>query len=125
MSRNTRPAPKKRDDVVFLRCDLDKSLKKQLQDWIVGDHDYFDMIEKAVDSHLRFGAGFDDYNECFQASITEVGTPENGGITRILVGRGGNLLQAIQSLFFKYHVVLETRLDDLERQSPRGVSDWG
>lgn len=125
MARNTRPAPKGKSDVVFLQCDLDKALKKQLQEWITGEHDYFDMIEKCVDSRLKFGAGFDDYNECFQASLTQVATLENGGITRILVGRGGNLLQAMQSLFFKYHVMLETHLDDLERQNPRGVSDWG
>jgi len=106
MARNTRSAPKGRTDVVFLQCDLDKPLKMQLQEWITGEHDFFDMIEKAVDSPLKFGAGFDAYNECFQATLTETATPENGGITRILVGRGGNLLPEIGNFTLNHNHIL-------------------
>lgn len=124
VKRNTRPAPKK-SDVVYLSCDLDKQLKKDLTAWVAQPMDYLDMIEKCADSGLKFGASFDHYNECFQASLTQPANEESGDITRVLIGRGGNMTQAIQALFFKYIVMLETHLDDMDRQNPRGVSDWG
>lgn len=122
--RQTRPTPK-RPEVVFLSCDLDKQLKKDLLVWVSEPRDYLEMIEKCADSGLKFGASFDHFNECFQASLTQPASDENDNITRILIGRGGNMQQAIQALFFKYAVMLETRLDDMDRQNPRGVSDWG
>lgn len=112
-------------EVSFLQVDLTKAHKAELAKWAEANPDLWNMIEKAVDSRLKFSMSWDDYNNCNQASLTKL--PEDGknGMTIVLIGRGASLLQATQALFFKYDVVLQKNLEDGDIRNARGVTDWG
>lgn len=124
MARAKTPAPKN-PNTIYLNVDLTKEMKGSLVKWVEQNPNLLDQLEKALDSTLRFGCSFDTYNECFQASFTKLPPKGTVGTTLVLIGRGGNLLQAIQALVFKYFVVLQEDLEETGVQNPRGVSDWG
>ncbi len=114
------------NSAVFLNCDLDKQLKKDLVAWVAQEvaQDFIGMMERAIDSGLKFGAGYDAYNECWQASFSKPVTATGKTTTYILIGRGGNLTQAMQALFFKHYVMLDGSWEDLDRKNARRETDW-
>lgn len=115
---------KRNSDVQYLNVDLQKDNRDALLKWLESDIDLFDAIEKAIDTGLKFGASWDAYNECTQAQFTKL--PQKAGeLTVVLVGRGGDLTQAMQALIFKYQVILQGELlEDTDRKNQRGVTDW-
>jgi len=124
---STRKNPKEATNrhVTFLQVDLTKAHKAELVKWSEANPDLWNMIEKAVDSGLKFSMSWDDYNQCNQAALTKLPTPGKGVETMVLIGRGASLLQATQALFFKYHIILQTNLEDGELKNQRGITDWG
>lgn len=117
----------KRDsDAVFLNCDLDKQLKKDLVVWCgqEANQDVFNLFEKIVDAGIKIGLGYDAYNECFQCSLSKPVQEGSKSRTYILVGRGGNLVQAVQACLFKHFVMLDGTWEDLDRKNARKETDW-
>lgn len=112
-------------DVQYLNVDLTKEMKGSLIKWCEDNPNVLDLLEKALDSGLRFGASFDNYNECWQSQFTKLPPRGEAGQTLVLVGRGGSLFQAIQAVLFKYYVVLQEELEDGDIKNARGVTDWG
>jgi hypothetical protein len=111
--------------VQYLNVDITtKSQRELFMKWLEVAQDYYDMLEKAIDSGLKFGASWDNYNSCFQAQFTKLPGDNEGGTTMVLVGRGGDLTQAIQALVYKYYIVLEENLEDLDIKNTRGKTDW-
>ena len=117
------PEPKR--DVRYLNVDLTKEMKSSLVKWLEEHPNLLEQLEKACDTGLKFGASFDNYNECFQAQFTRIPGFKEEQITLVLVGRGGTLLQAMQALVFKYFAVLNEELEDGEIKNGRGITDWG
>lgn len=119
------PKPTVTRDVEYINIDIAKDMRPALLKWLESNPDVWDMLEKTADSGLKIGLSFDSYNECFQASITKL--PERGmqGKTLVLIGRGGNLFQAVQALMYKYWVVLQCELENAEQRNQRGVTDFG
>lgn len=119
-----RPTRKNDSDVLYLECDLDKAEKANLIEWVKEQRDYFDFIEKCVDSGLRVSLAFDSYHECFMCSLSKPLTTDGKTKTAVLVGRGGNLLQALQAAMYKHTVMLEGDWEDLGRKNARKETDW-
>lgn len=124
MTKRAGKPVKSRSSVQYLNVDLTKAYRADLLKWLEGAPDLWDCIEKVTDSGLRFGASYDAYNECMQATLTQMSDDTPGSQTVVLVGRGGNLKQAIEALFFKYFVVLDGEMVDLDRKNGRGETDW-
>ena len=123
MARGDNAKNNKRPPVEYLNVDLNQARREELMKFVNEDRDWFDMVEKMCDSGLKIGLSFDSYNECMQASCTQI--PDSaGGTTVVLIGRGGNLLQALQALMFKYHIILEGEMVDLDAKNGRGHTDW-
>jgi len=121
----SKPQPKPAaTNVQYLNVDLTKEMKQSLVTWCEANPAILDLLEKALDSQLRFGASFDNYNECWQAQFTKLPPRGESGQTLVLVGRGGTLFQAIQAVLFKYFVVLQENLEDGDIKNPRGRTDW-
>lgn len=119
------PKPSAQRNVEYVNVDLSKERKAELVEWCEKNPQLIDQLEKTLDSGLRLGAAWDSYNECFQASLTQL--PERGsdGTTLVLMGRGATVFQALQALMFKYWVILEQELEDSDQRNPRGITDWG
>lgn len=111
-------------NVQYLNVDITKEMRGSLTKWLEQQPDLWDLLEKSLDSGLKFGCSYDHYNECFQAQFTQLPKDPKNPITLVLVGRGGNLVQAFQALLFKYWVVLEENLEDGDVRNPRGTVDW-
>lgn len=124
MARGKSTQSNKPRNLVYLQCDLTKEHKRDLVKWVESGVDLWDMLEKAIDSELRFGCGYDAYNDCTQASLTQITTDKGEQKTVVLVGRGPDLVKAMQSLFFKYHNILQGKMDDGDLKNQRGVTDW-
>lgn len=118
--------PAQNGQPVFLNCDLDKQLKKDLISWVSQEaaQDLVGLIERCIDSGLKFGASIDAYNECWQASLSKSVVEGQKSTTFILIGRGGNLTQAIQAVLFKHFVMLDGTWENLERKNARKETDW-
>ena len=117
--------PEKRSPVIYLQCDISsKAHKDKLIAWLEQPLDFVGIIEKLTDSGLKVSCSYDTYNDCFQAAITQVAETE-GDQTVVLVGRGGDQTQALQALFFKYYIMLEEKMEDLDSKNGRGHTDWG
>lgn len=123
MTKKTTKPSEKAGSVQYLNVDLTDSMRKALVSWIE-TADIIARIEDVVLAGLKFGISQDSYNECMQASITKLGTIGQNP-TLVLVGRGGNIEQAIQAVLFKYFVVLQTHLEDGDVKNNRTVTDWG
>lgn len=111
-------------NVQYLSVDLTKEMRASLIQWVNGNPDLWDLLEKSLDSGLKFGCSFDYYNECFQAQLTQLPKDVKNPVTLVLIGRGGTLVQAFQALLFKYWVVLEQNMEDGDVKNARGVTDW-
>ncbi len=124
MAKSTTPPAKQWSEITYLRCELDKQLKSDLQTWIKQKHDWLAYIAREVDSELRFSIHQDKYNSCVEARLTLL-AQSTGVNTLVLQGRGPDVMAAIQSLFFKHYVVLERNWEDLDRPKDGRYSDWG
>lgn len=121
--KNSAQSPKKAN-VEYINIDLRGSHRQDLIKWVETCEPLTDMLEKVANSGLKIGISFDNYNECFQASITQLPGVDDNGPTLVLIGRGGNIVQALQALLFKYFIVLEEELEDSDMRNQRGETDW-
>lgn len=124
MTTGKKPEKQGKPGVEFLNLDLTKGHREALKKWIEDGIDLWDCIDKSIDSGLKFACGFDAYNDCIMASLTKFPDNNRTGVTQVLVGRGPDLLKAIQALFFKYEVVLQRDFQAAEKVNPRGITDW-
>lgn len=111
-------------EAVFLQCDLTQETKRELVKWVSEERDYFDLIERTVDSGIKVSLSKDTYNDCFMCSLSRNLVIEGKAATYILVGRGGNLLQALQAVLYKHFIMLDCVWDDLGRKNARKETDW-
>lgn len=113
-----------KSNVVYLNVDLTPAYKADIAEWLKSQSDYWGLVEKVIDSGLRFGASFDAYNDCIQCTITKL--PPNGTDepTVVLVGRGPDFIKAFEALMFKFFVVLSSNLEQGDIKNARGVTDW-
>jgi len=121
---NSKNSPQTWSDIEYIRCELDGQLKKDLQEWLKGKHDWFAYIEQAVSAGLRFQVLEDKFHSCYEARLTSIAQSTDRN-TFVLQGRSATMLQAIQSLFFKHFIVLEMDWESLERDESRRYEDWG
>jgi len=111
-------------EIHYIRCDLDTALKAELSTWVKDKkHDWFAYIEQAILDGLRFGCHTDAYNSCIEARLTLL-SQSVGVDTLVLQGRGPDMLKAIQSLFYKHHIVLEKDWTSLDRFEAIKSGDW-
>lgn len=115
---------RKYSETEYIRCELDKQLKKDLTDWLKGKPDFWSFIDKEVQNGLRFACHRDDYNKCVEARLTALSNSADIN-TLVLQGRGPDLDAAIQALFFKHYVVLEGDWTHVDRNSDGRFADWG
>jgi hypothetical protein len=116
--------PRKYSETEYIRCELDKQLKKDLEAWLKQKHDFWAFIDKEVQNGLRFACHVDAFNKCVEARLTALSNSADIN-TLVLQGRGPSLDAAIQALFFKHYVVLEGDWSHLDRDNAGKFSDWG
>jgi len=120
----TQPPERKWSDITYLRCELDKQLKADLQEWLKKKHDWLTYIEQSVGAGLRFQVLEDEFHKCFEARLTAMSNSV-GVNTLVLQGRGPDMLSSIQALFFKHFVVLEQNWEELDRPDSSRYTEWG
>jgi len=124
MAGKSKPKDSVRGKVEYIALDLTKANRADLVKWLESNPDLWDLIEKSCDSGLKFSVSHDDFHDCIQATLTKVPDDRVFGTTTVLIGRGPDMLKAIQALFFKHHIVLQETWDNPELRNPRGVTDW-
>lgn len=126
MAKSNGKNPQQWSEITYLRVELDKKLKSDLEKWLKAQsHDWLAYIEKEIGAGLRFGVHDDTYNRCVEARLTALS--QSAGVnTLVLQGRGPDMLSAIQALFFKHYVVLEGDWTELDRDADNSrYADWG
>jgi hypothetical protein len=119
-----RSETQKWSDITYLRCELDKKLKEDLQVWLKQKHDWLGYIEKEVGAGLRFQVLEDKFHQCFEARLTSMSNSV-GVNTLVLQGRGPDALSSIQALFFKHYVMLECHWEEIDRPDSARYEEWG
>lgn len=103
--RETRYDPPKPEFKGFIRCDLDDDQKARIKKQTPDVDKLFDSVEALVDAGYKFGFSRDNYNNCYQCSLT-CNNKESPNYLWCLTGRGPNLGSALMVLLFKHFEVL-------------------
>lgn len=90
----------------FVNYELTKEEQAACKKWEFGIEDYFNAIEKLLDSDYKVSFSQDTYNRCFAAFLTPTKDNKvNEGM--ILSGRGSTPLKAFKQLCYKHFHIFD------------------
>lgn len=92
--------------IEFINWELTKEEKIAAKSYEVSLETLMGMLEGMVDDGYRISFKRDDYNKCFNCSITEP-TRTDGSASRCIVSRGPSVGDAVRVAMFKHHVLLD------------------
>lgn len=110
-------------DIEFINWELTKEEKLAAKSYEVPVDHLLVLVEELVDDGYRVSFKRDDYNKCFNCSLTEPARID-GSSSRCIVSRGPTVGDAVRVAMFKHHVLLE---GDWGKISPATIArdDWG
>ena len=117
---------KKSDKMVpieFINWELSKEEKIAARSYEVSLESLMGMLERLVDDGYRVSFKRDDYNKCFNCSITEPAKTD-GSSSRCIVSRGPTAGDAIRVACFKHFELLEGDWGNIS-STTLAADQWG
>jgi hypothetical protein len=104
----------------YIDCILSKEQKDDWKSRVYSDTEILDAFERLEDSGYRLGCSWDEYNECYSATLSPTDSNDpNAGY--ILTGRGRDARGAASQLLYKHLIVLDGDWQDVPNHSRK---DW-
>jgi len=93
-------------EIEFLNWELSPEEKTAAKAYEIDSNSVFEALERLIDDGYRVSFKRDDFNKCFNVSLTE---PADNGrkVCRCIVSRGPTVLNAARIACFKHFELLE------------------
>lgn len=105
----------------FVNLELSDAQKAEAKKLLADADRVTDNVWKLVDDGYKVSFSYDGYHGAYLCAVTcQDKSSVNVGLT--LTGRGGGILAAMASLWYKHDVVLERNWTSMSVQGPRGMA---
>lgn len=104
------PKKKSKSNIVYLNRQFTKPEREQFKKWLATDVALEKLLLVPADGGCKTSIGYDDYNNCYQATITRPSDDPKEPIM-VLVSRASSPLAALYAVLYKHVVLFDSGWD--------------